>query len=282
MTDNEKVTEYILEGAGTAILVSMACFAFITCGMLTGGIITGLVFFGLVYFMADRCGCHFNPVVTGGMLVSKRMAPKDALWYIVAQLAGGLVGGLILIGVVWAYGTPMNEFTFLYQSRYDDALVGAMITETLLAFTFTLVVLKATGNSGRMDMRNGIAVAVALTGAVLLGSVTCSLINPAKSLGVAIVSLFTGNTHPIIEVWLFLLFPIIGAALAGFANLFISGELSIREFLQSITPAEKEKAEPSDEHDDKVSEKIPEAEPPADAPAEDDEEESENNSHTPL
>ena len=122
----------IAEFIGTALLVIFAvgaatlAFGFnatrgssTSAGVVMTGLTFGLVLLALVYTIGPISGCHVNPAVTMGFVVSKRMSLADAIAYWIAQFSGGIVGAIILWGIF--QGSPV----YSCRSPWDSAPTGA-------------------------------------------------------------------------------------------------------------------------------------------------------------
>ena len=137
--------EYLAEMIGTMVLVLMGCGTAVSlnCGVDTASVVGTAVAFGLAvvamaYTIGGISGCHINPAITLGCLISKRISPKDAGMYMVFQVIGAFIGsGLLalLVSQVGAAGTQTGANTC------DNGPVAACIVETILTFVFVLVVL---------------------------------------------------------------------------------------------------------------------------------------------
>ena len=219
--------KYLAELIGTATLVLVGCGA-ITIGGYGGAMPIGVVpialAFGLAvmamaYTVGPISGCHINPAVTVAMVAAGRMEGGTAVGYIVSQLVGGLVGALILIlllsgrGIgydIGADGLGQNGWGPGYLGEYG--MVAAIITEIVATFLFTAVILGVTQDKGGGGNVAGLIIGLTL---FLLHlpfiMITGLSVNPARSLGPAV---FVGG-QALAQVWLFLIMPLIGGAIAG-------------------------------------------------------------------
>src|SRR5690606_23057745 len=111
----------------------------------------GLVLLGLAYSLGPVSGCHVNPAVTMGFLVSKRFTMQEAVRYWVAQAVGGIVGALVLFLMFsMADGYEVKEQGLGANGFGDNSMIGldvggALIAEVLLTFLFVYVILAVTG-----------------------------------------------------------------------------------------------------------------------------------------
>jgi aquaporin Z len=204
------------EFLGTALLV------FVAVGSAVAGIDAigpfgvafafGLTLLALAYAMGPVSGCHINPAVTLGVLLSRGMSATEAAYYWVAQFAGGIAGAAVLQLLTSGFGDMTDQTGALGANDYGAtiSLGGAFVLEVLLTFVFVAVILMVTGKAATPGFA-GLAIGLTLTAVHLIGiPLTGTSVNPARSLGPA---LFAGG-EPLAHVWLFLLAPLVGAALA--------------------------------------------------------------------
>ncbi len=212
------------EFLGTALLV------FIAVGSAVAGIDSigefgvafafGLTLLALAYAIGPISGCHINPAVTLGVLLSRGMTAAEAGYFWVAQFAGGIAGAAVLALLTSGFGDMTDQTGALGANDYGAtiSLGGAFVLEVLLTFAFVTVILLVTGKAASPGFA-GLAIGLSLTAVHLIGiPLTGTSVNPARSLGPA---LFAGG-EPLAHVWLFILAPLVGAALAFFAVRFLS------------------------------------------------------------
>jgi aquaporin Z len=233
--DNRKLAA---EFIGTALLVIFAVgtatlsFGFGAAGSSTSaGIVTtalafGLVLLALVYAIGPISGCHVNPAVTLGFVMSKRMQLSDAIGYWIAQFAGGIVGALALWAIFEGAPRYSRKQTGLGADGWGKASMihlnagGAFAAEVVLTFLFVLVVLAATSYVASANFA-GLAIGMALTTVHLFGiPLTGTSVNPARSLGPAVIV----GGDAIKQVWLFIVAPLVGGAIAALAHRYVFTE----------------------------------------------------------
>ena len=211
----------LAEFIGTFTLVLFGCGAAVLAGAdigLTGiSFAFGLALIGMAYGIGPVSGCHINPAVTLGVVAAGRMSVGEAVPYIIAQVAGGIVGALVLMIIasgkadytVAANGLGQNGWGAGYLGEYT--MSAAFVFEVVATFLFVAVILGATGSTAPAAMA-GLAIGLTLVVIHLVGiNVTGVSVNPARSIGPA---LFAGGTA-MAQLWLFIVAPIIGAVAAG-------------------------------------------------------------------
>lgn len=213
------------EFLGTLVLVFCGCGAIMTTAAAPhpgGGVVGIALAFGLTmaalsFALGHISGAHLNPAVTLGLFVARRFPGKDVMPYMIAQIAGALVGAGALYLVASsragfspaADGFAANGFGDLSPGGYS--LGAAMVSEILLTFVYVMVIAAATDRRALTAVAP-IAAGVALAAVHLVGfQVDMGSFNPARSLAAA---MFEGG-RSIYHVWLFVLAPLIGASLAG-------------------------------------------------------------------
>jgi len=230
--DARKLTAELL---GTALLVLFAVgtatlsFGFklfgssTSAGIVTTALAFGLVLLALAYTLGPISGCHVNPAVTIGFLLAGRMTLSEAIGYWIAQFAGGILGALVLWGIVSASPTYARATMGLGADGYGSHsmiglnLGGALAAEIVLTFLFVFVVLAATSQLASPGFA-GVAIGLALTAVHLFGiPLTGTSVNPARSLGPALVV----GGDAIAQVWVFILAPLVGGALAALVYLLL-------------------------------------------------------------
>ena len=224
----------VAEALGTACLVFFAVgtatltFGFgVTGASGSAGVVATALAFGIVllvlaYALGPISGCHINPAVTLGFLLARRIPLHQAIGYWVAQLVGALVGAALLRGLfATAPGYSSSEVGlgtngYGSASTIGVALGGALLAEVVLTFLFVFVVLAVTRKAAWPQL-GGVAIGLALTVVHLIGiPLTGTSVNPARSLAPAVL---VGGTA-LEQVWLFVLAPLAGGALAALATLY--------------------------------------------------------------
>ena len=218
--------KYLAEAIGTCTLVVLGCGTamLVGCDAAAGGgyILTSLAFglsiVAMAYCVGNVSGCHINPAVSLGVLLAGRMEKKDFLGYVIAQCAGAFVGAAIL-ALIFKLGGVKDMTGGLGSNGLagvNGSAVAGLLVEILLTFIFVLCILGVTAPKAKHGSFGGLVIGLTLTGVHILGiGLTGTSVNPARSFGPALIAAFTGNTAPIACLWVFIVGPLLGAALAA-------------------------------------------------------------------
>ena len=218
--------KYIAECIGTATLVILGCGTamLVGCDAAAGGgyILTALAFgltiVAMAYSIGNISGCHINPAVSLGVLLSGGMSGKEFVGYVISQCIGALVGSGIL-ALIFSLG-GVQDMTGGFGSNGlagvgGNALAG-LIVEIVLTFIFVIAILGVTSKNAKHGSFGGLVIGLTLVVVHILGiGLTGTSVNPARSIGPAIVAAIAGNTAPIAAIWVFIVGPLVGAALAA-------------------------------------------------------------------
>ena len=208
--------KYLAEMVGTFVLTFLGCGAAVSlnCGVDTASVVGTAVAFGLAvvamaYTIGGISGCHINPAITLGCLLSKRISCKDATWYMVFQVIGAFIGSAILFALT---STTAVEGTGANDLQEGVSMWGGLIAEIVFTCVFVLVVLGTTDEKKGAGNFAGLAIGLSL---VLVHLVciryTGTSVNPARSIAPAV---FQGGTA-LSNLWIFIVGPFVGAALAS-------------------------------------------------------------------
>ena len=203
-------------GCGTAMLVG--CDAASGCGYLLTAFAFGLTIVGMAYCVGNISGCHINPAVSLGVLMTGGMTVKDFIGYIIAQCLGALAGSGLLAAIFSLGGIADKTGGFGTNglAGVNGSAVAGLIVEIVLTFFFVFTILGVTSKKGNHGSFAGVVIGFTLVLVHILGiGLTGTSVNPARSFGPAIVAAIAGNTAPIASLWIFIVAPLIGAALAA-------------------------------------------------------------------
>ena len=214
----------LAECIGTFVLVFVACgVAGATGGDLVAtSLAFGLTIVAMAYSVGRVSGCHINPAVSLGCLLTKRMDVKEFGVYVAAQIVGGFLGavlvfGLFKMGDVAIKGDACNYAVGFAGKLTAGGVIGALITEIVLTCIFVYVILNVTDEKSTAGKKAGIIIGLTLTLVHLIGiNLTGTSVNPARSIATAIsAAIYNSTTDALAQVWMFIVAPMAGAALAA-------------------------------------------------------------------
>ena len=229
----------VAEAVGTALLVFFAVgvatlsfgFGFTgsstSAGVVATAMAFGLVVLTLAYAIGPISGCHVNPAVTMGFLVSRRIQLREAAGYWVAQVVGAIVGAFGLWAVfqgATAYNSDvgLGANGFGKQSMVGLNAAGAVTAEIVLTALFVFTILSVTRKAAP-PLVAGAVIGLSLTVVHLVGiPLTGTSVNPARSIGPA---LFVGGAA-LSQLWVFIVAPLIGGAVAAYVHEYLYPTLS--------------------------------------------------------
>jgi aquaporin Z len=203
------------EIVGTAVLMLVGPGSAVIAGQQIGkfgiALAFGLALVGMAYSIGHVSGCHINPAVTLGFLVTRKIKPVEAAFYWVAQLAGAAIGGSLIYAISKRGDLDQtgvfasNGWGSKIQSAYslDSTIVVEIVFTALLVF-----VVLSTTTVGYPTGFGGIAAGLTLAMIHLVTiPVDNTSVNPARSFGAAV---FAGK-DAMSQLWAFIVFPLVGA-----------------------------------------------------------------------
>ena len=228
---NKQLAEFV----GTFALVFFGCGAAVVGGMGSGptavnllGISSafGFAIVAMAYGIGPISGCHVNPSVSFGVYVAGRMSVADMISYWIAQVLGAIAAALVLYIILsgkaqgWTGSLGQNGWGAGYNGEYN--VLSAFVFEVVATFLFLVTILGVTHPFTPAGFA-GLAIGLTLVVIHLVGiNITGTSVNPARSIGPALVGV-ASNPHAVLQLWLFIIAPPIGAGAAGF--LFREGAL---------------------------------------------------------
>ena len=214
--------KYLAEMFGTMVLVLMGCGVAVSLGctsndsILASTVIGTAMAFGLAvvamaYTIGGISGCHINPAITLGVMLSGRMGWKESLMYMLFQVIGAILGSGILYLLTTESGSAIVG-TGANVCQPGVSIMGGLLAEIVFTMVFVLVVLGTTDEKRGAGKFAGLAIGLAL----LLVHLACirytgTSVNPARSIGPA---LFEGGAA-LAQLWIFIIGPFLGAVLAA-------------------------------------------------------------------
>jgi aquaporin Z len=224
------MNRYLSELIGTFVLVFAGTGAIVT-NDLYGGIVThvgvatvfGLTVMTMIYAVGDISGAHFNPAVTIAFWGVGRFPRREVLPFVVSQVSGALAGS----AVIWAVFPQHHS---LRATMPDVSLFQAFLLEVVLTFILMFVIIHVSTGAKEKGLMAGAAIgATVCLEAIFAGPLTGASMNPARSLAPA---LFSGQLD---TVWIYLIAPLIGAALGSLSCQLLRGTDCCNE--ESCEPA---------------------------------------------
>jgi len=222
MISSNSLKKYLAEFIGTFVLVFFACgtAAAVGCnaqqgsGYLLTALAFGLVIVAMAYSIGNVSGCHINPAVSIAMLISKKLSVNDFVGYIIAQFLGAIAGAAMLIPFVG------KDSGLGSNALYDGNVWLSMLIEVILTFVFVIAILGVTSKIENSSVA-GLVIGLSLTLVHLLGiAFTGTSVNPARSFGPALLA---GGEY-LSCVWVFIVAPLAGGALAAVVYRFLTSE----------------------------------------------------------
>ena len=222
---NDLLKKAIAECIGTFVLVFVACgVAGATGGSLVAtSLAFGLTIVAMAYSVGRISGCHINPAVSLGCLLTKRMTLREFLVYICAQIVGGFLGAVLVFGIfkmadVKPLGDACNYAVgFAANGLTAGGIVGGLFAEIVLTCIFVYTILNVTDEKAGNGKIAGIVIGLTLTLVHLIGiNITGTSVNPARSIATAFSALiYNGTTDALAQIWIFIAGPLAGGALAA-------------------------------------------------------------------
>jgi aquaporin Z len=193
----------MIGGPGTAILAPQV-------GLLGISLAFGLSLLVMAYVIGPISGCHINPAVTLGLLLTKKVTTRHAIAAVVGQLIGAVLGALIVFGIANGQdGWERGQFAANLWSEPYFGLGSTIVVEVVLTALLVLVVLATTGPKFARGMGGLVAgFTLALIHLVSI-PVDNTSVNPARSIGAALFA--DPDTGALEQLWAFIVFPLLGA-----------------------------------------------------------------------
>jgi aquaporin Z len=213
--------KYAAELFGTFVLVFAGLGTAVIAGAKVGNVgvamAFGLSLLAMAYAVGPISGCHINPAVTLGMLVSGRMPAKEAIGYWIAQCVGATVAsGAVLFIATGAPGGSLASLAgvangFADHSPASYSMAASFVAEMFLTMLLVFTVLGATDDRAPAGFA-GIPIGLILTTIILCGiPVTNGSFNPARSIGPAVLV----GGWALQQLWLFIVAPMAGGVIAA-------------------------------------------------------------------
>lgn len=216
--------KYFAEFLGTFVLVFGGVGSAVLAGTKIGfagiALAFGLSLLAMVYTIGPVSGCHINPAVTFGVFLARKIGAKDAVGYVIAQILGAILAAALVLFIATGgpagydaaqAGLAANGYGLHSPGQYS--LAACFLAEVILTMFLVVTVLGSTDVKAPVGFA-GLAIGLVLTLIHLVGiPITNTSVNPARSIGPAI---FVGG-WAVQQLWLFIVAPLIGGAIAALA-----------------------------------------------------------------
>ena len=216
MNTKHLVAEFI--GTFALIFIGAGAVAINPANLIGAALAHGFVVVAFIYAYGHISGTHINPAVTLGFLIAGEIEFVTAIGYWIVQFLGGILGAFVLNAVLPNPGDLGVTIltTEANGGAFTVTATQGLIVEIILTF-FLVNIIFNTAVSGKAGNFAGLAIGLALIFCIVMGGpLTRASLNPARTLGPAIVS---GNYA---DIWLYFVGPLVGAVLA--ALLYIGGQ----------------------------------------------------------
>jgi glycerol uptake facilitator protein len=216
----------VTEAVGTGLLILFGPGSVVAALALGGGKLNyaglgiiglsfGLVVALVIYAFGSTSGAHINPAVTVALAATRRFPWREAGPYVVAQLVGAVLGGLL---VVAAFGTAsvdvsnVGAVSFGPGVGYPRAILVETLGTYLLMLTIMAMAVDKRAPAGWAGLMIGLSVTCAV---VVLGPLTGAAINPARAFGPYAAAALTGGSVPWSQLPAYVVGSVLGALLAA-------------------------------------------------------------------
>jgi aquaporin Z len=200
------MSSYLTEAVGTFFLV-LTIGLTVLAGTLFAPLAIGSILMAMVYMGGHISGAHYNPAVSIAALIGGKMARRDLLPYIAAQLVGAMLASFSVFVI-------LGE-TFVPSPGADAGLLAVLMSESFFTFAVVMVVLNvAMDDATAGNSFYGVAIGVVvMAGIFAVGDVSGGVFNPAVGAGFILVDAFVGDGS-LANLWVYIVGPIIGGLVA--------------------------------------------------------------------
>lgn len=210
------------EALGTFALVFAGCGAVMVnaktaaLGHVGVAISFGLVIMVMIYAVGHISGAHFNPAVTLGFALSRHFPWPLVAAYWLSQLGGALIAALVLRG-------SLGDIAHLGATSPSGSPGQTFLWESVLTFLLMFVIMAVATDTRAVGEAAAVAIGATVgLDAMFGGPITGASMNPARSLGPAIIS------ADYTAIWVYLIAPLVGAGLAAAVYQLLRGDADDR------------------------------------------------------
>ena len=234
------IKKCIAECFGTCVLVFVACGTAVLSNVnwVATSLAFGLVIVAMAYSIGNVSGCHINPAVSLAMALRKEITWKEFAFYVCSQVVGAFVGCalLLLCTTGQKFGGNAIQQALMYEESPGKfvldawSYIAAFATEAILTCIFVFAILGVTDGKFGNGKNAGLVIGGTLTLVHLMGlGVTGTSVNPARSLAPAVFEAIFGNVTSLTQIWIWILAPLAGAALASLLYTYLFGKKEVSE-----------------------------------------------------
>ena len=194
---------YITEFIGTFFLV-------LAIGLTGNPLAIGVMLMVMVYMGGPISGAHYNPAVSIAMILRELLSVKEAINYILSQLAGAFLAAIF---VQWAGSSLMQ-----IAPNDSASVMQILAVESIFTFALVLVILNvATSPKTEGNSYYGLAIGFTVMAAAYAGGgISGGGYNPAVGTGPILVDVIMGDGNTLSNLWYYIVGPIIGAVVASY------------------------------------------------------------------
>ena len=215
----------VFVGCGTAMLVG--CDSANGCGYILTAFAFGLAIVAMAYGVGNISGGHVNPAVSLAVFINGGITPVDFAGYVVAQCLGAFVGSEAL-ACIFSLGNVTDMTGGLATNGLggvSGSFAAGIIVEVIATCIFVMAILGVTSKKQSHGSFGGLIIGLTLVAIhICTIGLTGTSVNPARSLGPAIAAAIGSNFEPIKQVIVFIVGPLFGAAIGGFAYKFLEAD----------------------------------------------------------
>jgi len=218
----------LAELVGTALLVIFGAGALVAAlqigqgkldyaGLGIVGFSFALVIAAVIYMFGSTSGAHINPAVTVSLAVVRRFPWSEVVPYVLAQLAGALIGGVLVIAIFGSHVTDLNVSGGTIVGAgftKGQAAVAEGLGTFLLVATIMALAVDRRAPAGFAGLLIGLSVACEI---MVIGPISGGSVNPARTFGPYLATEIFGGSTPWSEFWIYWAGPLVGGGLAAVA-----------------------------------------------------------------
>ena len=218
----------LAEMVGTALLVVFGAGALVAALEVGGGKLDyaglgivafsfALVIAAVVYMFGTTSGAHINPAVTVALAVVRRFPWPEVGPYILAQLAGAVIGGILVNAIFGSHAVDLNASGgTIVGAGYTkgQAVTAEALGTFLLLATIMALAVDSRAPAGFGGLVIGLAVACEI---MVIGPISGGSVNPARTFGPYVATSVFGGSPPWGQIWLYVVGPLAGGAIAALA-----------------------------------------------------------------